>query len=651
VAQFPRIHPDTIEAVKQGVDVVEVVSDYVVLKKRGKDFLGLCPFHPEKTPSFSVSKDKQLYYCFGCGAGGNSFKFLMEIGKQSFAEVVLDLARRYQIPVETVEPEERLEIQRQLSLREQLYEVLAVTSNFFHHALHQSPGKIALDYLQQNRQLSAATINDFQLGYAPGGWETLYRYLVEQKRYSVDLLVEAGLVKSRKEGHGYYDVFRDRVIIPIKDTQSRVIGFGSRTLNDANQPKYLNSPETTLFDKSKTLFALDQARKSIARQDKAIVVEGYFDVIALHVVGITNVVASLGTAFTDSQLKKLLRHVPSKQVVLNFDADAAGVKATERAIAEIKDLIYSGQVQLRVLNLPGGKDADEFLKTSPEAIANYQQAVNDAPLWLDWQINNLVAGKNLKAADQMQEVATGMVKLLNRLQDSNQRNYYLARCAEILSQEEARLRQYNFANLKSQLAPEFRRKRNLYVNQKRIAAKNKANTTKFSVATSPEEELLNQAESLLLRIYIHCPRHRSNIVDRLEDKDLCFSLPRHRFLWQQIITIEQEVSQNSSASENQILEQLHHKSVDFDPEMSSLSELLSLNEKTQEDVFRADKRIATAIASLEQVTCIKYQLYCTEQLEKINPLVDAQKIQHLYEEIQDSKKKIQDLEKIRLALN
>ena len=251
----------------------------------------------------------------------------MEIGKQSFAEVVLDLARRYQIPVETVEPEERQEIQRQLSLREQLYEVLAVTSNFFHHALHQSPGKIALDYLQQNRQLSAATINDFQLGYAPGGWETLYRYLVEQKRYSVDLLLEAGLVKPRKEGHGYYDVFRDRVIIPIKDTQGRVIGFGSRTLNDANQPKYLNSPETTLFDKSKTLFALDQARKSISRADKAIVVEGYFDVIALHVVGITNVVASLGTAFTDSQLKKLLRHVPSKQVVLNFDADAAGVKA------------------------------------------------------------------------------------------------------------------------------------------------------------------------------------------------------------------------------------------------------------------------------------------------------------------------------------
>ncbi len=658
MGQFPRIHPDTIEAVKQGVDVVEVVSDYVVLKKRGKDYLGLCPFHPEKTPSFSVSKDKQLYYCFGCGAGGNSFKFLMEISKQSFAEVVLDLARRYQIPVETVEPEERQEIQRQLSLREQLYEVLAVTSNFFHHALHQSPGEIALNYLQQDRGLSAATIQDFQLGYAPGGWETLYRYLVEQKRYSVDLLLEAGLVKPRKEGNGYYDVFRDRVIIPIKDTQSRVIGFGSRTLNDANQPKYLNSPETTLFDKSKTLFALDQARKSIAREDKAIVVEGYFDVIALHVVGITNVVASLGTAFTDSQLKKLLRHVPSKQVVLNFDADAAGVKATERAIAEIKDLIYSGQVQLRVLNLPGGKDADEFLKTSPEAIANYQQAVDDAPLWLDWQINNLVTGKNLKAADQMQEVATGMVKLLNRLQDSNQRNYYLARCAEILSQEEARLRQYNFANLKSQLAPEFRRKKNLYVNQKRIATinQNKTNKTKFSVATSPEEELLTQAESLLLRIYVHCPRHRSNIIERLEAKDLCFSLPRHRFLWQEIMTIEQEISQNRSANsnyanENPVLEQLHHRSVDFDSEMSILSELLSLNEKTQEDLFRADKRIATAIASLEQVTCIKYQLYCTEQLEKINPLVDGQKIQHLYEEIQDSKKKIQDLEKIRLALN
>lgn len=644
--QIPRLHPDTIEAVQQEVDIVEVVADYVVLKKKGKDYLGLCPFHNEKTPSFSVSQDKQLYYCFGCGAGGNSFKFLMEIGKQSFSEVVLDLARRYQIPIQTVEPEARQEIQRQLTLREQLYEVLAVATNFFQHALHQPSGEVAKNYLQQTRKLTEATVNSFELGYAPGGWETLYRYLLEQKRYPVSLVVEAGLIKQRKEGNGYYDVFRDRVIIPIKDTQGRVIGFGSRTLSEENQPKYLNSPETPLFDKGKTLFALDRARKSIAQEDKVIVVEGYFDAIALHVAGITNVVASLGTAFTDFQLKQLLRYTPSKQVILNFDADQAGVKATQRAIAEVKDLVYAGQVQLRVLNLPDGKDADEFLSNNDEAIAIYRDLIQKAPLWLDWQINNLIAGKNLKAADEMQQVATAIVSLLNRLQDANQRNYYLNRCAEILSQGDGRLVGQNLANLKSQLAPEFRQKRNLRIKQKNNITWEKT----VSIATNPEEELLEQAEYLLLLIYIHCPRYRDKIVEQLEDRDLCFSLPDHRFLWQEITAVEQTKQQdNKSSSSNYLLEQLYNRSVDFSSEMQFLTKLLYLNEKSQEDVFRANTRIENAIATLEQVSCIQYQLYCTEQLQNINPLVDATKIQHLYEEIQYSKKRILELEKMRLS--
>ena len=397
--QVPRLHPDTIEEVQQKVDIVDVISEHVVLRKRGKDYLGLCPFHNEKTPSFSVSQDKQLYYCFGCGEGGNTFKFLMEIGKQSFAEVVLDLARRYRVAIKTFEPEERQEIQRQLTQREQLYEILAVTANFYRHALLQTQGEVALTYLQNVRQLSETTINTFQLGYAPAGWETLYRYLVEQKRYPVNTVAEAGLIKQRKSGDGYYDVFRDRLMIPILDIQSRVIGFGSRTLKPEDTPKYLNSPETPLFDKSRTLFALDKARRAISSQDCAVVVEGYFDAIALHAAGIENVVASLGTAFTPHQLNQLLRYTPSKRVVLNFDADNAGTKATERTIDEIKEAIYGGMVQLRVLNLPDGKDADEFLKSRDDALTVYQQSLDNAPLWLDWQIDRLVVDKNLKAAD------------------------------------------------------------------------------------------------------------------------------------------------------------------------------------------------------------------------------------------------------------
>lgn len=344
--QIPRLHPDTIEQVKQRTDIVDVISEHVVLRKGGKGFVGLCPFHQEKSPSFSVSPTKQMYYCFGCNAGGDAIKFLMELGKHSFSEVVLDLARRYQVPMQTLEPEQRQELQRQLSRASQLYEVLAIASQFYQHALRQPQGQIALDYLQSQRQLSLETIQLFGLGYAPPGWETLYRYLVEHKRYPVQLLEQAGLIRSRQSQDGYYDYFRDRLIIPIYDTQGRIIGFGGRTLGE-DQPKYLNSPETELFSKGKTLFALDQAKSAISQLDSAIVVEGYFDAIALHAKGITNVVASLGTALSLEQVRMLLRYTESKQLILNFDADLAGTQASARAIKEIATLAYRGEVQLR----------------------------------------------------------------------------------------------------------------------------------------------------------------------------------------------------------------------------------------------------------------------------------------------------------------
>ena len=342
---FPRLHPDTIEEVKEKIDIYDIVSDYVVLKKRGQNHVGLCPFHQEKTPRFTVNQSKQMYYCFGCGEGGNGIKFLMEIGQQSFSQVVLELANRYQVPLKTLEPEKRQEVQKELSLKEQLYEIVAVTSNFFEHALRETLGENALNYLIEKRKLQPETIQKFNLGYAPSGWETLYRYLVEQKRYPIALVEEAGLIKPRKKGNGYYDTFRDRLMIPIKDIQGRVIAFGGRSLTD-DEPKYLNSPETPLFNKGKTLFALDQAKSSIRSFDKVIVVEGYFDAIALHSAGITNTVASLGTAFSESQLKQLLRYSDSKEVIFNFDADQAGIKATERAIKEIESLIYSGQFSI-----------------------------------------------------------------------------------------------------------------------------------------------------------------------------------------------------------------------------------------------------------------------------------------------------------------
>ncbi|MEM8675312.1 MAG: DNA primase [Cyanobacteria bacterium P01_G01_bin.67] len=642
---IPRLHPDTIEEVQQRVDIVDVISEHIVLRKRGKDFLGLCPFHNEKSPSFSVSQDKQLYYCFGCGQGGNTYKFLMEIGKQSFAEVVLDLARRYQVEIKTVEPEQRQEIQRQLTLKEQLYEVVALAASFFQHALHQSQGETALTYLRQQRNIEETTISNFQLGYAPAGWDTLYRYLVEQKRYPVNLIEQAGLIKSRKTGSGYYDVFRDRLIIPIMDLKGRIIGFGSRSLRDEDQPKYLNSPETPLFNKSKTLFALDKARSEIGKADCAVVVEGYFDAIALHEAGIANVVASLGTAFTPDQLKQLLRFTSSKQVILNFDADNAGKKATERAIKEVENLVYSGHVQLRILNLPDGKDADEFIKSREDGVVLYYQALSTAPLWLDWLINRLLADKNLKAADEFQQVAAGMVKLLNKLQDANQRNHYLTNCAELLSLGDARLVLQNLATLKSQIKSARPRYQNNYTQQKQSKSVAKP---AFVIATDPESELLEQAEALLLRIYIHYHRYREQIIEQLESKDLLFNMAHHRFLWQQIIAVEEQLSPPSAGDRNPLLSELHNLSPNFPEAMTTVTKLFHLDEKTQEDVFRAEVRIAEAIASLEQVNYQKRQIYCSQQLENLNPAQDLKLMEYYYQEIQTAVEKIRQLEQIRL---
>ena len=636
---IPRLHPDTIEEVQQRVDIVDVISEHIVLRKRGKDYLGLCPFHNEKTPSFSVSQDKQVYYCFGCSQGGNTYKFLMEIGKQSFAEVVLDLARRYQVDVKTLEPEQRQEIQRQQTLKEQLYEILAVTSSFFQHALRQSQGETALTYLSQQRSIEEATISNFQLGYAPAGWETLYRYLVEQKRYPVNLIQEAGLIKPRKTGSGYYDVFRDRLIIPIMDLQGRVIGFGSRSLKDEDLPKYLNSPETPLFDKSKTLFALDKARSNITQADCAVVVEGYFDAIALHEAGIANVVASLGTAFTQNQLKQLLRFTPSKQVILNFDADNAGNKATERAIKEVEDLVYGGVVQLRILNLPDGKDADEFIKSREDGVVIYYQALENAPLWLDWLIDRLLADKNLKAADEFQLCAAGMISLLNKLQDANQRNHYLTYCAELLSAGDSRLVLQNLATLKSQtksVRPQYR---------KNPTPKKQQSVVALSMASTPESELLDSAEALLLRIYIHYPHYRDRIIDELEAKDLLFNLAEHRFLWQQIIAIEDELT-TVTTTHNSLLGELHNRSLDFPKPMKKLTRLFHLDEKTIEDVFRTEVRVAEAIASIELVSYQKRAIYCEEQLRDRVPNneSDIEIMKYYAEELCIAREKIKELQ-------
>ncbi|MBD2252950.1 DNA primase [Nostoc parmelioides] len=631
--QIPRLHPDTIDEVKHRADIVDVVSEYVVLRKRGKDFVGLCPFHDEKSPSFTVSQTKQMYYCFGCQAGGNSIKFLMELGKRSFADVVLDLARRYQVPVQTLEPEQRQELQRQISLREQLYEVLASAASFYQHALRQSQGQKAMQYLRSDRQFQEVTIQQFGLGYAPAGWETLHRYLVEDKHYPVHLVEKAGLIKPRKEGAGYYDVFRDRLMIPIRDIQGRVIGFGGRTLTD-EQPKYLNSPETELFNKGKTLFALDQAKTGISQFDQAVVVEGYFDAIALHAAGINNAVASLGTALSLEQVRLVLRYTDSKQLVLNFDADKAGTNAAERAIGEIADLAYKGEVQLKILNIPDGKDADEYLRSHTPA--DYGQLLANAPLWLNWQIQQITKDRDLKQATDFQQVTQQFVKLLKNIVNGDTRNYYVSYCAEILSLGDTRLIPLRVENLLTQITPATA------TYSKPLSTRTNRSLSLVPSPNSPlngDRSLLELAEALLLRIYLHCPEQRRVIIEELETRNLEFSLSHHRFLWQQIL--------ESPGEQIDLVSRLQDIYLELAEELGVISHLFHLNEKTKKEIMRTPQVVQAAIACMERVLTEKRYRHFLELWQETDPETEPEKWQSYYQAFYTEKIKLQELDRQR----
>ncbi|MGF1569959.1 MAG: DNA primase [Nodosilinea sp.] len=627
----PRLHPDTIDAVRDRADIVDIVAQHVVLKKQGKDFVGLCPFHDDKSPSFSVSPGKQFYYCFSCGAGGNAFKFLMELNQRSFADVVLDLAQRYQVPVKTLEPAQRQELQRQLTLREQLYEILAVSARFYEHALHQSDGAAALAYLRRGRGLAEGTIQQFQLGFAPGGWQTLYGYLVEQKHYPVELVEQTGLIVSRQQGDGHYDRFRDRLMIPIRDSQGRVIGFGGRALGD-EKPKYLNSPDTELFDKGKSLYGLDLARAEIAKADQAIVVEGYFDVIALHAAGFTNAVAALGTALNAAQVRQLLRYTESKQIILNFDADAAGVKAAQRAIGEVEAMAYRGDVQLRVLNIPEGKDPDEFLQT--HSAADYRQLITAAPLWIDWQIHNLIRGKDLRQADQFQQTTQAMVKLLSDIANADTRTHYVRYCAEIFSNGDSRLVPLLAENLVTQV----RRQRRATSGQHQGAAP--------VPATAAKTSSLEQAEAALLRIFLHSPAHRNDVRQVLDDRDLQFSYSHHRSLWRQMQLLLAQPDQPAGPGLD-LVGLLRNYLAEYSPTDAHLLPLLHLSEKTRRDILRAPLVIRAAAACLEKNLCEKRYRHFLHLWEKTDSTTAPDQIAYFQTQIYAEKRRIEALEKDR----
>lgn len=405
---------EIIEEVRSRNDIVEVISAYVKLQKKGSSYFGLCPFHNEKSPSFSVSRQKQMYYCFGCGAGGNVFTFLMEYENYSFVEALRYLADRagVDLPEQEYSEAER----RRADEKAVLLEIHKRAAQFYYVQLKSSQGEQAMAYLR-GRQLGDDTIKAFGLGYSSKFSNTLYQFL-KSKGYADDMLAKSGLI-TMDEKHGPHDKFWNRVMFPIMDANNRVIGFGGRVMGDA-KPKYLNSPETLIFDKSRNLYGLNRARTT--RKSYFLLCEGYMDVISLHQAGFTNAVASLGTALTAGHASLIKRYV--QEVYLTYDSDDAGTRAALRALPILKD----AGITAKIIRMEPYKDPDEFIKNlGAEA---FEERIEKARNGFMFSLEILERDYDLKSPEGKTGFLNEAARRLGRFEEEIERNNYIEAVAE-----------------------------------------------------------------------------------------------------------------------------------------------------------------------------------------------------------------------------
>ncbi len=402
-----------IDEVKQRTDIVEVVSQHTTLTKAGRTFKGLCPFHTEKHPSFFVYPEQQSWHCFGCNTGGDTFSFVMKKQNIDFGEALRLLAQRAGVTIPS-----RFEPQAEEKEKERLYQINEAAAQYFHDLLLSSPaGKKARDYVA-SRGLSLETITNFQLGFSPNKWEALKQHLLEIG-YAESVLLEAGLLVETEEGKKH-DRFRNRLMFPIHDIRGHVIGFGARALDDS-LPKYLNSPQTPTFDKSRSLYGINLAAQAIRQQELAVIVEGYTDVITAHQNGFDNVVASMGTAVTEKQVFTLKRL--TKNMVLSLDADAAGEEATLRC-ASYEDILES---EIKVIIMPEGKDPDDVIK---EDTKNWQHMLAEA-LPVEKTFDNAVAKLDLGTARDKLLAVERLLPIFAYFKDTIRREHYLNKLARL----------------------------------------------------------------------------------------------------------------------------------------------------------------------------------------------------------------------------
>ena len=430
------IPEDKILDIKNATDIVAVISEVVNLKKTGKNFVGLCPFHSEKTPSFSVSPEKQIFYCFGCGTGGNVFSFLMKKDGLAFPEAARLLARRYNIdiPRKHLTPEQK----KRMGERESLLKINRQAMAYYHKMLLRSPnGKSALAYLKK-RGLSAEIIERFNLGYAPSGWDNIINFF-SKSAVPLAKVERSGLILPKKDRRGYYDRFRDRVVFPIIDVSQNVIGFGGRVLDDS-LPKYLNSPETPIYSKSRSLYGLYLAKDKGRTTDCIYIVEGYLDLLTLHQHGIENAVATLGTALTVEHVRMLSRYVP--RLILVYDSDEAGIRSARRCVDTFwqehvdfsrGDVFREENADTQILVLPDGHDPDTYLRK--EGVASFQKAAAQAPGIVSFLIEQSIAKHGLSTEGKIRVVAD-LKSPLATINDNVARSLYVKQLAERIGIEE-----------------------------------------------------------------------------------------------------------------------------------------------------------------------------------------------------------------------
>jgi DNA primase len=494
-----------VDEIRAAADIVRIVSDYVQLRKGGVNLKGLCPFHQEKTPSFAVHPTKQVFHCFGCGVGGDVFKFVMLIENLSFPEALRRVAEKVGITLREAAGDETFDANARD--RATLYKIHEVAAKFFAEQVSGSvEGRAARAYLA-DRGLSDEVIGRFRLGYAPAEGRALTRRLTEAG-FPIALLEKSGLVLRAAEGERHFDRFRRRVIFPIASENGKLVAFGGRALGD-DQPKYLNSPETPIYIKSRVLYNLDRAGSQIRKLDRAILVEGYMDCIAVATTGAENVVASCGTSLTESQVRLLGRY--SRRVVVNYDPDSAGVAATERSLT----LLLEEGLQVQVLALPGGMDPDTFIRRKPRADGPvpigsreasggadaYRKLLDSAPSYLDYLTERAASQHDVRTAEGKVAAANAVMPYLARVPSPLLRGELANRLAERLRLDERLLRE------------ELRR----------AAGEGRRQISSPSSSAS-KDKLASPAESQLLRAFLESPELRGEFLTALVEDGICEGL-------------------------------------------------------------------------------------------------------------------------------